>query len=82
LSEQQIAQIREIRNQSRERAKAAWSNDAQTVGALKKQLKALREDRKAKIEAVLTPDQRAKIDKAMGRVKRKSTGGRVPPPGA
>ena len=82
LSEKQIAQIREIRTQSKERAKAIWANDNQSVGALKNALKTLREDTKSKINSVLTPEQRAMMEKAHSNGKGQRPGKSVPPPSA
>ena len=82
LSEKQIAQIREIRTQSKERAKAIWANDNQSVGALKNALKTLREDTKSKINSVLTPEQRAMMEKAHSKGKGQRPGKSVPPPSA
>jgi len=77
LSEAQKQQMKGIMEQARERRKAIWANDNQTVGSLKAQLKSLHEETKSKIDAVLTPAQREKM---ADRHKGVKGGGRVVPP--
>ncbi|MBS1714873.1 MAG: hypothetical protein JST30_11120 [Armatimonadetes bacterium] len=77
LTDAQKKQMKDVMTQARERRKAIWANDNQTVGALKNQLKALHEETKSKMDAVLTPAQREKL---ANRHKGTKGGGKVVPP--
>ncbi len=69
LSESQRKQIQSIKEESRARLKTIWSDDRQSVGALKSQLKALREETKSKVASVLTTEQKSELGKAKSRFK-------------
>lgn len=63
LTEDQKAKIKAIKQDSRQKAKLILGNDSILKEAKKEQLKQLRETTKTQVQQVLTPEQKAQIEK-------------------
>ncbi len=79
LTTAQRQQIRSILLDARAQRKLIWQDDNQTLGAAKNRLANLRVQTRAKVEAVLTPAQRAQLDVLKGRLKSGLKDRRTPP---
>lgn len=63
LTEDQKTKIKAIKQDTREKAKLIMGNDSILKEAKKEQLKQLRETSKTQVQQVLTPEQKAQIEK-------------------
>lgn len=74
LTDAQKAQIKPILRAAREKIKAVRADTGLTPDARKAKARAIREETKARVAALLTPEQRAKIRAVRGSGKGKTIG--------
>jgi Spy/CpxP family protein refolding chaperone len=77
LSQTQRQQIRQIRQEGREHAQAIRNDSSLSPEQRKAQLRQLRKETHKKVEAILTPEQRAKL-RQFRKERRGGPGGRGP----
>ncbi len=71
LTDEQKAKVKTINEEFRTKAKALKDNDKLTMGEYKTQMAALQKERKEKLEAVLTPEQKQKAKELRQKNKEK-----------
>ncbi|MGA7159087.1 MAG: hypothetical protein WBY53_19735 [Acidobacteriaceae bacterium] len=69
LSDDQTAQVRQIFADSRTKMEALRSNTSMSHEDRRAQMMALHQDEQAKVRALLNPDQQAKFDEMMARMR-------------
>lgn len=62
LTEEQKAEAKKINEEYNAKVKALKSNDKITMGEYNKQMAALQKERREKLEAILTPEQKEKVE--------------------
>lgn len=72
LTDQQKADAKKINDEYNAKVKALKSNDKLTMGEYNKQMADLQKERKAKLEALLTPEQKAKAAEMKGNAQDKA----------